>query len=123
MAIARPYWTFKGWPMPSHAGLLVGYGRTSTIEQRAGLEAQLRDLKAIGCKKVFQEQVSSVGERAQLEAALDYVREGDTLVVTKLDRLARSARGWRACIPALTIASKAGSNSSRERASNVWLIN
>src|SRR6516165_923067 len=93
MAIARPYWTFKGWPMPSHAGLLVGYGRTSTIEQRAGLEAQLRDLKAIGCKKVFQEQVSSVGERAQLEAAIDYVREGDTLVVTKLDRLARSARG------------------------------
>ena len=79
--------------MPSHAGVLVGYARTSTTDQRAGLEAQLRDLKATGCKKVFQEQVSSVGERAQLEAALDYVREGDTLVVTKLDRLARSARG------------------------------
>jgi DNA invertase Pin-like site-specific DNA recombinase len=77
----------------SHAGVLVGYARTSTTDQRAGLEAQLRDLKATGCKKVFQEQVSSVGERAQLEAALDYVREGDTLVVTKLDRLARSARG------------------------------
>jgi len=42
---------------------------------------------------VFQEQASSVGERAQLQAALDYVREGDMLVVTKLDRLARSARG------------------------------
>jgi DNA invertase Pin-like site-specific DNA recombinase len=76
----------------SHS-VLVGYARTSTTEQRAGLEAQLRDLKATGCKKLFQEQVSSVGERAQLEAALDYVREGDTLVVTKLDRLARSARG------------------------------
>ena len=74
-------------------GILVGYARTSTTEQRAGLEAQLRDLEATGCRKVFQEQVSSIGERAQLEAALDYVREGDTIVVTKLDRLARSARG------------------------------
>ena len=77
----------------SHAGVLVGYARTSTTDQRAGLEAQLRDLKSAGCAKVFKEQVSSVGERAQLEAALDYVREGDTVVVTKLDRLARSARG------------------------------
>jgi len=75
-----------------HTGVLVGYARTSTTEQRAGLEAQLRDLKAAGCRKVFQEQVSSIGERAQLEAALDYCREDDTLVVTKLDRLARSAR-------------------------------
>jgi DNA invertase Pin-like site-specific DNA recombinase len=77
----------------SHAGVFVGYARTSTAEQLAGLEAQIRDLKAIGCAKVFKEQVSSIGERAQLEAALEYVREGDTLVVTKLDRLARSARG------------------------------
>jgi DNA invertase Pin-like site-specific DNA recombinase len=74
-------------------GILVGYARTSTVEQSAGLAAQLRDLEATGCQKVFREQVSSVGERAQLEAAFDYVREGDTLVVTKLDRLARSARG------------------------------
>ena len=62
-----------------HTGVLVGYARTSTTEQRAGLEAQLRDLKAAGCRKVFQEQVSSIGERAQLEAALDYCREDDTL--------------------------------------------
>jgi DNA invertase Pin-like site-specific DNA recombinase len=73
-------------------GVLIGYGRTSTTEQRAGLEAQLRDLKAAGCAKIFEEQVSSVAERSQLKAALDYAREGDTLVVTKLDRLARSAR-------------------------------
>jgi DNA invertase Pin-like site-specific DNA recombinase len=73
-------------------GVLIGYGRTSTTEQRAGLEAQLRDLKAAGCAKIFEEQVSSVAERSQLRAALDYAREGDTLVVTKLDRLARSAR-------------------------------
>jgi DNA invertase Pin-like site-specific DNA recombinase len=50
----------------------------------------LRDLKGAGCKKLFQEQVSSVGPRKQLDAALDFCREGDTLVVTKLDRLARS---------------------------------
>jgi DNA invertase Pin-like site-specific DNA recombinase len=73
-------------------GILIGYARTSTTEQSAGLEAQVRDLKALGCTKIFQEQVSSVAERAQLDAALDYAREGDTLVVTKLDRLARSAR-------------------------------
>src|SRR5437870_13920014 len=74
-------------------GILVGYARTSTAEQCAGLEAQLRDLQATGCAKIFHEQVSSIGERTQLEAALDYAREGDTIVVTKLDRLARSARG------------------------------
>lgn len=81
--------------------ILVGYARTSTTEQCAGLEAQLRDLGATGCHKIFQEQVSSIGERAQLEAALDYVRGGDTLVVTKLDRLARSARGLNELVDTL----------------------
>ncbi len=70
--------------------MLVGYGRTSTVEQGAGLEAQERDLRAAGCGKVFAERVSSVAKRAQLEAALEFVRQGDTLVVAKLDRLARS---------------------------------
>jgi len=72
--------------------MLVGYARTSTLDQTAGLEAQLRDLEAQGCEKIFQEQVSSVDVRARerLDEALSYVREGDTLVVTKLDRLARS---------------------------------
>ena len=70
--------------------MLVGYGRTSTVEQEAGLEAQERDLRAAGCDKVFGERVSSVAKRAQLEAALEFVRQGDTLVVAKLDRLARS---------------------------------
>ncbi len=73
--------------------MLIGYARTSTIEQKAGLEAQLRDLKKAGCeKKIYQEQVSSVDHRKQLDQALDYIRDGDTLVVTKLDRLARSVR-------------------------------
>lgn len=69
---------------------IVGYARTSTLEQVAGFEAQLRDLKAAGCTKLFQEQVSSVAKRQQLETCMEYLREGDTLIVTKLDRLARN---------------------------------
>src|SRR6516165_1090789 len=69
---------------------VIGYARTSTLHQDAGLDAQLRQLDALGCAKVFSEQVSSVGERERLTTALEYVREGDTFVVTKLDRLARS---------------------------------
>lgn len=72
--------------------MLIGYARTSTLDQMAGLEAQERDLRAAQCEKVFSEQVSSVDQkaRAKLAEVLDYLREGDTLVVTKLDRLARS---------------------------------
>ena len=68
----------------------IGYARTSTVDQQAGLDAQLAELERLGCTKLFHEQVSSVAERAQLEAALDYLRDNDVLVVTKLDRLARS---------------------------------
>lgn len=73
------------------SGALVGYARTSTAEQQAGLEAQVAELQAIGCAKVFQEHVSSVdADRPQLRAALDWVRDGDTFIVTRPDRLARS---------------------------------
>lgn len=70
--------------------MIIGYARTSTVEQEAGFEAQLRELARCGCEKVFQEQVSSVAQRNQLNAAIEFVREGDSFVVTKLDRLARS---------------------------------
>jgi DNA invertase Pin-like site-specific DNA recombinase len=70
----------------------VGYARTSTLDQVAGFEAQLAELKTLGCERVFQEQISSVAPRAQLDAALDYLRDVDVLYVTKLDRLARSSR-------------------------------
>lgn len=70
--------------------MLVGYARVSTVEQDAGFEAQKRDLKAAGCEKVFEEKVSSVAKRDKLDAALEFVREGDVLIVKKLDRLARS---------------------------------
>ena len=72
--------------------MLIGIARTSTLEQKAGLEAQLRELEACGCEKIYQEQVSSVAEREQLNAALSSLRSGDKLVVTKLDRLARSVK-------------------------------
>jgi len=72
-------------------GTLVGYGRTSTSDQQAGLEAQIAELQAAGATKVFKEHVSSVdAQRPQLRAALDWVRDGDTFIVTRPDRLARS---------------------------------
>ncbi|PLK70911.1 DNA invertase [Rhizobium sp. TH135] len=74
--------------MPS---TIIGYARTSTLDQTYGLAAQLRDLEDAGCEKVFQEQVSSVDKnRPELERAMEYAREGDVFIVTKLDRLARS---------------------------------
>lgn len=74
--------------------MLIGYARTSTVEQVAGLEAQERDLAAAGCEKVFLEQVSSVDRdrRLKLAEAVEFARAGDVLVVTKLDRLARSVK-------------------------------
>ena len=68
----------------------IGYARTSTIDQEAGFDAQLRDLGAAGCEKLFAEKVSAVAHREQLALALDYCRAGDVLIVTRLDRLARS---------------------------------
>ena len=70
--------------------MLIGYCRTSTLDQKYGLEAQIDALNEQGVEKVFSEQVSSVADRPELESALDFCREGDVLVVTKLDRLARS---------------------------------
>lgn len=70
--------------------MMVGYARSSTLEQVAGFEAQIAALKVAGCEKLFQEQISSVAPRRALQTALEFVREGDVLVVTKLDRLAHS---------------------------------
>lgn len=70
---------------------IIGYARTSTLDQSYGLDAQIAELEGAGCEKVFKEQLSSVDkERPELTRALDYAREGDVFVVTKLDRLARS---------------------------------
>jgi DNA invertase Pin-like site-specific DNA recombinase len=69
--------------------MLIGYSRTSTADQQYGLDAQDRDLLAEGCEKLFSEQVSSVAKREQLEAALEFSREGDVIVITKVDRMSR----------------------------------
>lgn len=82
-------------------GQVVGYARTSTLDQLAGLEAQIADLTAIGAARIFSEQVSSVAQRDELDAAMGYVREGDTFVVTKIDRLARSVADLVAIADAL----------------------
>lgn len=70
---------------------MIGYARVSSTGQ--SLETQLEALKAAGCDKVFAEKVSgrSTVGRDELESALDYARDGDTFVVTRLDRFARSS--------------------------------
>jgi len=67
----------------------IGYARVSTTDQ--DLTAQLQQLQAVGCDKVYQEHVSGAKvDRPELAAMLDYARQGDTVVVCKLDRIARS---------------------------------
>ncbi len=80
----------------------IGYARTSTIDQKAGMEAQERDLKAAGCTRVFAEHLSSVdAQRPELARALDSLRDGDSFVVTKPDRLARSTKDLLTILDAL----------------------
>lgn len=69
---------------------LHGYARVSTLDQEAGLSAQERDLWAAGVSSVALERASAVGERPVLEALIDTMAVDDTIVVTKLDRLARN---------------------------------
>jgi len=77
-------------PQVERPQMLIGYARTSTVDQQAGFDAQLLELNAYGCERLYHEQVSAVATRTQLEAAIDMLRDGDKLIVTKLDRLARS---------------------------------
>jgi len=73
----------------SHA--VVGYARTSGVEQQHGLEAQVSELKAAGCTRIYSEQISSIdANRQQLKEALLFLREGDEFVCTRPDRLARN---------------------------------
>jgi len=72
-------------------GQLIGYSRTSTTDQK--LDSQHDALAAAGCVKVFTDQLSGKNtDRPGLQKALEYMREGDTLVVFKFDRLSRSTK-------------------------------
>jgi len=81
--------------------MLIGYARTSTSDQIAGLEAQERDLIAQGCERLWREQTSALGPRNALEEAIGFARSGDSLVVTKICRLARSVADLVAIIDRL----------------------
>ena len=70
-------------------GVLIGYARVSTSDQ--DYSAQVEKLKAAGCTKVYSEKQSGAKrDREELDRALEYVREGDTFVCVKADRIARS---------------------------------
>lgn len=71
--------------------MLIGYARVSTLDQNPDMQKQA--LRAAGCKKIFIEKASgALRERPELAAAIAYARAGDTVVVWKLDRLARSLK-------------------------------
>ncbi len=76
---------------PKDRTLLIGYARVSTLDQN--LELQIEALTKAGCKKIFEDKISgSRVERPGLAKAQESLREGDTLVVWKLDRLGRSVK-------------------------------
>ncbi|MFJ4030232.1 recombinase family protein [Paenarthrobacter sp. NPDC089989] len=78
----------------------VGYARVSTREQNP--DGQTDVLTRAGCAKVFTDHASgTLARRPALDAALDYLRDGDTLVVTKLDRLGRSVRNLQEIVDEL----------------------
>jgi DNA invertase Pin-like site-specific DNA recombinase len=69
----------------------IGYARVSTLDQN--LDLQMQALRKAGCKKIFREKVSGASrERPEFQRMLDQLRNDDTVIVWKLDRLARSTR-------------------------------
>ena len=80
----------------------VGYARVSSIGQN--LESQIKSLKDYGCEKIFQEKVSgtSTQGRDKLRECLDFVREGDEVVFTRVDRVARSVLDLQLIVKELT---------------------
>ena len=92
--------------MNRDGNMLIGYARVSSTGQDHA--TQFERLKAHGCQKIYEEKQSGLDkDRPQLARALDKVREGDVLVVTKLDRLARSALHLHQIVDTLT-AERAG---------------
>lgn len=80
--------------------MLVGYARVSTVDQM--LDVQLDQLSNAGCEKVFSERLSgTTAKRPELQACLEFMREGDVLVVCRLDRFARSSSDLHRMIASL----------------------
>ena len=77
----------------------IGYARVSTRDQN--LDMQLAALTEAGCDKIYTEKVSGVGDRTELKAVLEYLRDGDSLVIYKLDRLGRNMKDLLAIIEQL----------------------
>jgi DNA invertase Pin-like site-specific DNA recombinase len=79
---------------------LIGYARVSTTDQKA--ELQVDALKAASCERVFTDKASgSLASRPQLDRMLDHLREGDVVVVWRLDRLGRSLKNLIALVEGL----------------------
>jgi len=98
--------------VPKLTGLMLGYARVSTDGQ--SLDAQQADLRSAGCTRIFAEKQSGiVTGRKELMRAIDALGAGDVLVVTRLDRLARSTRDLLNTIHAIT---------EKRRGSNHWPI-
>lgn len=98
--------------------MIYGYARTSTTDQDNSLETQIEALKAAGCATVRSEQVSgaSIEGRRELQVLLEFLREGDVLLVTRLDRLARNT------LDMLTIVEKLGAKGVGVRSlGETWL--
>lgn len=70
--------------------MMIGYARVSTQEQN--LDLQTDELAKLGCEKIYQEKVSSGKERPHLMKMIEHLREGDSVIVWKLDRLGRSVK-------------------------------
>ena len=93
--------------------MLIGYARVSKLDQQ-DTRAQAKELKRAGCKRIFEESVSGGRwDRPELHRALDQLREGDVLIVWKLDRLSRSLKDLLHILEKIT-QSKAGFRSLTE---------
>jgi hypothetical protein len=104
-------------------GYKIGYARVSTLDQNQALQQDA--LKEAGCEKIFIEQMSgAVTDRPALREVLDYARSGDTLIVWKLDRLARSmkqlSRRSRSCACAISAFGASRRRSTRRRRKASW---
>jgi DNA invertase Pin-like site-specific DNA recombinase len=94
----------------------IGYARVSTREQ--DLSGQVAELTAAGCAKVFREKASGArGDRADLAKVLRRLEPGDVLMVTRLDRLARSTRDLLNVLASVT---ERGRITDREHEARAW---